>query len=242
MRVRVIYNSTKEYSNMFKVSVFNKPFAIYRTNRVKRPASQVADSSYTPTVSSLARTKTLVRDLVICNDFELFVTLTFDPKRVDSFSYAKCFHVVSVWLHHQKDRATLQNKRFKYIVVPERHKSGAWHFHALLSGYCGSIKESGHYTRSGRPIYNLSSYRNGFTTAVYIDDSSVVASYIVKYITKDFVKKFNKRRFTCSRDLVRPIKFTNSHVLDHSLPLVTSLSYQNDVVQVYTVLKTGEGL
>ena len=237
MPVRVIDNITKVFPDMIEVKIFNKPIFYYANDNpsVKRSRSSVGDD-YEPTITSLSRTKSLVRDIVRSNSFELFCTFTFDPKKINRFSYASCFSAMSCWLHHQKDRATAHNKRFEYIVVPEKHKDGAWHFHALIKGYCGSKRDSHHFTSSGRRVYNLTSYRSGFTTAVEIDDSNAVVNYITKYISKDFIKEFNQRRFTCSRGLLRPIKEVNSPRFRKSLPLSRVQIYDNGDVSLYHIL------
>lgn len=219
MQVRVIYNITKEYPQMITVKKFKEPKFYVLSEGIKRNRELIDESSYSPKVSSLYRTKSLIKDLVICNDFELFCTFTFDPKKVDSFNYNKCYSSMSGWLHHQRTLSRERGKDFKYLIVPELHKSGRWHFHALISGYTSTLKASGLVTKSLRPIYNITSFRNGFTTAVYIDSSEVVGNYVSKYITKDFIRFFNRKRFQCSRGLIRPRRTLNSSVLSDSLPI-----------------------
>lgn len=216
--VRVLTNITKEYPDMFKVIIFKEPKVFVKSNNVKRYKELVSDN-YSPSVSSLNRTKELIRDIVLCNDFELFCTFTFDPSKVDSYSFPTCWRVMSGWLHHQQNRSRERNKDFKYLIVPEQHKSGRWHFHALVSGYVGTLHDSGLKSYSLRPIYNMTSFRSGFTTAVKIDSKEGVSSYVSKYITKDFIRVFNQRRFFCSRNLVRPVKKCNSDLFKSVLPL-----------------------
>lgn len=122
---------------------------------------------------------------------------------------------MSRWIRHQRDLSP----DMKYLIIPEQHKDGAWHFHALLSGFKGTMRDSRHTSATGRPVYNITSYRSGFSTAVHIDDREAVAYYVTKYITKDFVKQFNQRRFFCSRNLKRPVKMTNSPIFKLTLPL-----------------------
>lgn len=215
MQVRVVNNITKEYPDMIKVLVYKTPKYYEVSDRnIKRNSSSVGDD-YIPSVSSLNRTKILVRDIVLCNDFDLFCTFTFDPSKVNRYNYGQCYGKISRWLHHQKDKAP----DLKYLVVPEQHKDGAWHFHALIANYNGSLRDSKHRSGSGRRVYNITSYRSGFSTAVEIDNREAVASYVTKYITKDFIKTFNKRRFFCSRNLQRPVKTVNSPILSLTLPL-----------------------
>lgn len=213
--VRYITNIKKDYGNMIRIMIFREPRQIILPdNTIKRNINQVDEEDYRPEVSSLRRTKTLIRDLVLANDFDLFATFTFDPRKVrDRFSYACCWGKFQTWIHNQHSHSP----NIKYLVVPEQHKNGAWHFHALLANYNGTMKNSHHQSSGGRDIYNITSYRSGFSTACYIDNKDMVASYVMKYITKDFIKRFNQRRFTCSRNLNRPIRTVNARI-DFTFP------------------------
>ena len=212
---------------MIKVVVYKQPHTFIRTDAVKRNR-ELVDDNYIPSISSLSRTKGLVRDLVLCNDFELFCTFTFDPEKVDSFVFSKCWHVMSTWLHHQRDNSREKGIEFKYLIIPEQHKSGRWHFHALISGYTSTLKDTKLVTEGLRPIYNITSFRSGFTTAVAIDSKQGVSNYVTKYITKDFIKTFNQRRFFCSRNLTRPQKTLNSDIFRNTLPLFRRKVYESE--------------
>ena len=228
--VHIIDNITKEYPNMFKVCSFKNPRIYVTEERIKRP-KELVDEDYIPKISSLSRTKTLIHDLILCNDFELFCTFTFDPDKVDRFSFNACSAKMSTWIHHQKNRSP----DFKYLIVPEQHKSGAWHFHALISHYNGSLRDSKHISSTGRRVYNVTSFRSGFSTAVHIDDPNAVANYVSKYITKDFIRYFNRRRFACSRNLRRPIKYINSDILRNTPPLFKTKTYDDLDYSYYTI-------
>lgn len=237
MQVRYITNITKEYPDMIKVVIYKEPKAFVRSDFIKRKREEVDDINYVPSVSSLSRTKSLVRDLVLCNNFELFCTFTFDPKKVDSFNLTKCWSKMSTWLHHQRDNSREQGKEFKYLIIPEKHKSGRWHFHALISGYTSALKDTKLKTSTLRPIYNITSFRSGFTTAVEIDSKEAVSSYVTKYITKDFITLFNQRRFFCSRNLVRPSKTINSSIFRNTLPIFKRKVSENHETEEYMLDK-----
>ena len=156
---------------------------------------------------SLRRTRKSIRDYVLCNEFELFVTFTFADERQDE---ERCRVRMSNWLKNQQKRSG----SFSYLIVPERHKDGALHFHALLKGYKGEVKpsinpETGKQRRQrGRPVYTLPSYRSGFTNVKKIkatpESHSKVATYISKYITKDMPLFANKNRYWASLGLKIP--------------------------------------
>lgn len=151
---------------------------------------------------SVRRTKQKVREIVLCNVFDFFVTFTFKPGVNNEQRLVK----MSTWLKNQN-----KNSSFKYLIVPELHKSGLLHFHALLKNYQGNIVDSG-IKRYGKTVYNIKSYRNGFTTGVKISpgDSRRVGHYVAKYITKDMPRFPGKKRYWRSSNLKKPVKIENS--------------------------------
>lgn len=226
LNIRVLSNITKDYPDMIKIVIFKEPRYFVHSDFVRK-RDKVADEFYSPKSSSIKRTKTMIKDLVICNDFQLFCTFTFNPDKVDSFSLPRCWSVMSSWLHNQRNKSREQGIEFKYLIIPEKHKSGRYHFHALISGYIGSLKDSNIRTASLRKIYNITSFRSGFTTAVYIDDKYSVSNYVTKYITKDTLKSFNQRRYFASRNLIRPIKQLNSDLFFHIPPLFRKKTFES---------------
>lgn len=134
-----------------------------------------------------------------------FVTLTFNQEFVDRFDYKECNDKVRNWLKHQHSRFAPD---LKYLFVPEQHKSGAWHFHGLIADVGDmAFADSGHTTKMGQIIYNLSGWRFGFSTATAVTDTSRVSGYITKYITKDLCGATQyANRFLRSRNLGEPIE------------------------------------
>jgi hypothetical protein len=164
-------------------------------------------------LDSIRRTKTRISDITLSNDFDLFVTFTFDPKRVDRTNVSLCKKKMHSWLKRQRER----NGPFDYLIVPEFHKDGvAIHFHALIKNYTGKLKDSG-IIQKKRKVYNITSYRLGHSTAVKIDNIHKVSTYIKKYITKDMPTFSNKKRYWCSKNLIRPLKYTNPDPYLHQI-------------------------
>lgn len=138
-----------------------------------------------------------VRDIVIMNDFTHFLTITIDPKKIDSFNVADVRKKLNNWLHDQVKR-----KGLKYVLIPEYHKSGRIHAHALVNDVF-KLADSGKITKSGKTIYNCLDWRYGFTTAIPLDDNKMrVANYVTKYITKGSDKIFGKY-FWSSKNIQR---------------------------------------
>lgn len=128
---------------------------------------------------SMRRARARVRRLALANDFRWFVTLTLAPDKVDRYDAGEVVRKLSQWCNNQVKRRGL-----KYVLVPERHKDGALHFHGFFSD-CLEAVASGHADRQGHMIYNLPGWTLGFTAAieVYGDYAGAVA-YVCKYIGK----------------------------------------------------------
>lgn len=160
--------------------------------------------------SSMNRTKSMVHDYSKDNVWEWFVTLTFNPEKVDRYNYEECTKKLSQWLKHLKARKAPE---LKYIIVPEYHEDKAFHFHGLFSniGNMELIDAINPKTgiplkdKNGNQIYNIGNYKLGWTTATMVRDTKRASSYILKYITKELCTvTFNKRRYWCSKNLDKP--------------------------------------
>lgn len=152
---------------------------------------------------SRRRTIQAIAGLALSNQWGWFVTLTLNPSKVDRYDYSQIAPKVSIWLRNAKQR---QAKGMGYLVVPELHKDGAFHFHGLFNDCEGlDFRPSGKQDKSGREIYNIGLYGLGWTTATRVDDTVSASLYLCKYITKGLCAvTFNKKRYWASRNLARP--------------------------------------
>lgn len=162
--------------------------------------------------NSKARTIQNIYEISRANTWEYFVTLTFNPEKVDSYNYQEVTKKLSQWIKNLKKR---YSPDLKYIIVPELHKSGRYHFHGLFSDIGNMpLVDSGKRLPDGSTIYNIGNYTLGFTTATKIKDNARVTSYIAKYITKELCAvTANKKRYWCSKNLNR-VKI-DEYVLTH---------------------------
>jgi hypothetical protein len=215
---------------MIKIVIYREPYFLPdHSNTMPRDKRKNVEDFYADQ-RSIIRTKTTISDLVICNQFEYFCTFTFDKEKIDRYDMQKCRYAMQTWLHNSKNR---HSPGLKYLVVPEKHKDGALHFHALISGYDGRYKTSGR-KQNGRDIFNLTGWRFGYSTAVKIDNFEAVGHYMKKYITKDMPMIYGKRRYFSSNNLERPKKVVNDTKFRFLPPLFKKKVYSNQHLDIYT--------
>lgn len=128
---------------------------------------------------SMRRARAKLRRLALANDFSYFVTLTLDPLKIDRYDGQAVVKALSRWADNMVRRAGL-----RYILVPELHKDGAFHFHGFFAGDGLKVVDSG-VKWDGRPVFNLPQWNFGFSTAQELyGDYAAAVGYCCKYIGK----------------------------------------------------------
>ena len=146
-----------------------------------------------------------VYDIARANVWDWFLTLTLSPERVDRWNYDECADEV------MRFSDVLRKAGNKYIIVPEQHQNGAWHFHALVVGDLKLVPATNWHTgaflfdKQGRQIFNIKNYKYGVNTATAIGHSEKAAHYIAKYMTKKMDIPRGKKRYWASKSLQRPV-------------------------------------
>lgn len=146
---------------------------------------------------SLRRTVNKVYSIARGNEWEWFCTFTFSPGVVDRYDYAAVSALMSKWLNNCRH----QSAEMMYIVVPELHKDGAFHFHGLFSR-CAAVLRLKHFKDT---VYNIGSFVYGYTTATAVANPDAASRYVSKYITKDLCAvSSGRRRYWASRNVSAP--------------------------------------
>ena len=150
---------------------------------------------------SMRRARAKLRRIALANSFDYFVTLTLDPKEVDRYEPKAIMAKVNRWLDNMVRRSGL-----RYILVPEQHRDGAWHFHGFFAGDGLKAVDSG-IRWDGREVYNLPQWSYGFSTAqrLYGEYSAAVA-YVCKYIGKQQGQRPMGRWYYSGGELLQPRK------------------------------------
>ncbi len=140
---------------------------------------------------NMSRAIQKVYDLARANEFDWFVTMTFNQALVNRYDYGCCSDAL------KKFTQRLCMDGNTWLIVPEQHRDGAFHFHGLVSGDLDLTHWKG-------DVYNLNDFKWGFTTATPIKDRKRVSSYIAKYLTKEIVVPKGRKRYWASRALKKP--------------------------------------
>ncbi|MBR2504386.1 MAG: hypothetical protein IKB61_00390 [Elusimicrobiaceae bacterium] len=159
------------------------------------------DHSETDLLRSMRRARSQLRKIALANNFRFFVTLTLDSMKVDRYDPAVIVKKLNAWCSNM-----VQRKGLRYILVPERHKDGAIHFHGFFNDVLpmedsGTVKlASGGKPRrprsskerarwlaaGGQVVYNLPGWSLGYTTALELyGEYPAAVAYVCKYIGKD---------------------------------------------------------
>lgn len=140
---------------------------------------------------SLSRTKSRIRELALCNNFEYFGTITINGFLNNRYELDECQNRLKKTLRRLHDR----NNSLKYLIITEKHQDGAFHFHGLFSGLDLSLNEYNYF-------YNEDFSRDlGYNSFSLIRDYNKTCNYITKYITKECVKNSHNQVFIRSKGL-----------------------------------------
>lgn len=172
---------------------------------------------------SMRRARAQLRRLALSNCFDYFVTLTLDAQRIDRYDGAAVTKALNQWCNNMVKRHGL-----RYILVPEMHEDGAFHFHGFMGGAglvtvdSGTIKLPGvkkprrprsaaerarWLAEGGRIVYNLPQWGLGFTTAMELYGTySAAVGYCCKYIGKQQGQRPLGRWYYSGGALAKPEK------------------------------------
>lgn len=191
---------------------------------------------------SLRRTKQKIYDIAFANDWEYFVTVTFDKEKVDRFNYDDVVKKYSKQLDNLKQR---EFKDMAYMMVPELHENGAYHFHGLIKGIPSSAFQKAINPHTGKEIrvknqiiYNCDKFNLGHNTFSRIVDSEKASTYLSKYITKTLVDDLKgKKKYWSSRGLAKPT-VEKLYIADEKVKSEIAISLLDSGEVVSTVTKS----
>lgn len=151
--------------------------------------------------TNIRRAKRTVFELAICNEWDLFVTLTIDSKKYCRSDLDTYRSDLMQWL---RDYGKKHNIKIDYLLIPELHSDGtSWHLHGFIKGL-----PLDHLSINKNGYQDWQDYQNkfGWISLDKIKDAEACSRYITKYISKDLadcVKEINAKMYYCSQGLQR---------------------------------------
>ena len=183
--------------------------------------------------NNIARAKSRIYEIAMCNEWSHFMTGTLDASKYNRYDLPAFRKDLSKFINNQRRIASAPD--LKYLIIPEQHKDGAWHFHGLLSGLNPSMlsdfgPDVPKKIRSQYRNYHAYSKRFGFCSVGEIKNHEAVAAYVTKYITKDMAKTnigLGNHMYYCSEGLKRAEKIKEGRL--QTSP--TSWDFENEYIK-----------
>lgn len=174
---------------------------------------------------SLSRTKRNINELAMCNSFTHFITITLNSAKVDRYSFEDATILLRKKLAYIR---AYKSKDFRYLIIYEKHKDGAFHFHGLVKGIDELLTINNNGFLHCPYIYNTV----GFNSLVKInleDNNSYakVCSYITKYITKE-----NQREYKGCKLYYNSIGLKKADRYEVKLDNDIDWDFENDFVKI----------
>ena len=171
---------------------------------------------------SISRARSRIFELALCNPWDYFVTLTLDPAKYDRHDLPAFRRDLSQWIRNQR---RLHGCDFRYLLIPELHRDGAWHMHGLVSGLRVSALE---FNANGYLDYPPYRDRFGYLSLGPVRNLEAVSRYVTKYVSKDLAARKDElgaHLFYASRGLSQAETLDRG---DFSPPPDFRWSFQND--------------
>ena len=161
---------------------------------------------------SMQRSKKSLIDYAFNNQWTHFATFTVDSEKCDRTSLAACNKKIGRMLDHFR---RYQCEGFKYLLVPEQHKDGAFHYHGLV--YFPELPDFTDVLVKRKVIQTIDYFTQflGYNSFSLIKNQIRAAKYITKYIDKQMKQGYirnireqiaDAKLLLHSRGLRRPIK------------------------------------
>ena len=210
--MNLLFNKNQVYSTRFFLYNYNDTnFRIVKVKSCKNSGFEeinkkhnfVDVNSEEIQRQSLSRTKRNIRELALCNDFEYFATFTVNSEKCDRYVLNEVQDKLKKVLHKIKRN----NKDFAFLIITEKHKDGAFHFHGLIKGISDLYVNNNGYLSS-----MIFDNELGFNSFSKIKDYTKCCNYITKYITKDCIKNSHNQIYISSRGLKKATKEEFSNI------------------------------
>lgn len=167
---------------------------LYPLVRTKSEPSEIIDpDAETNAERAARRAKSKVRKLIMTMQADRMLTLTFRDNLTELDTASKLF-VRFIKLVHKS------YPNYKYVMVAERQKRGAWHFHLAVRGFqdVGFLRAQWRSLADGNIDVTNPRVRGDKSLS-----SPMIAGYLTKYLSKQFAEshEFNRYRYRASNGI-----------------------------------------
>ena len=222
------YNIKKYNKDIYKITYCKLPIkrAGFEDDTNYNYRRDVNDNKLT---NNVARARTRVFELAICNNFEYFITLTINKEKLDRYELKEYIKKLGQFI---RDYRKKHSTDIQYLLIPEKHIDGAWHMHGLIKGIPADQLKKNEYGYLDWEDYKK---RFGYCSIDKIKNKEAVSKYITKYVRKSFdtdrgVTEKESKLYYCSRGLRRPQKKKEGTLNGYQLDKIP-FKYENDYVR-----------
>jgi len=170
------YSIKKLNENSFKIIYLKQPIQTpgYEREKINR------DINDKKLDNSISRSRTRIFEYSMCNKFEYFITLSLNGEKKNRYELKPFIKDLGQFIRDYRKKYKVD---IQYILIPEKHKDGAWHMHGLIKG----IPESHlHINDNGYLDWKAYKDKFGWISLGKVKNQEAVSKYITKYITKSF--------------------------------------------------------
>lgn len=147
--------------------------------------------------STISRSKRKIREYILCNEWNYFVTLTVNGRKHNRYDVNEITKHLRKCLHRLRKKSYFYDCKFNFLFVIEKHKDGAYHLHGVINIPENFLYENKNGHLSCKQFDDL-----GFQSFEEIEkDKEGTAHYITKYISKECIRFPGKSLYICSRGL-----------------------------------------
>ena len=191
--LRADYNIYRFTDAIYKIVRFNStaPLGVHRGKEEHQHYENKLDAS-------LSRTRRMILEKALCNDWRYFCTFTIAESNFDRKDLVSWHEKFSQWLRDQrkKYRKLGMDMDFPYLLIPEQHKDGSWHMHGLFGDISPLLVSFRELRSQGVRVpdklvngdyWNWPDYQHkfGYCSFGEIRNKVAVSFYVTKYMTKE---------------------------------------------------------
>jgi len=175
--------------------------------------------------NNISRAKSKVLEYALCNEFDYFVTLTINKDKHDRYDLKAYYKSFSKFLNNYNYRYCV---KVQYLLIPEKHKDGAWHLHGLIKGL-----PLDHLKKNEHGYLDWPHYRDkfGYISLDPVRSIEKVSFYITKYINKDLessIEELGAHLYYVSKGLKKAEEIKRGTLFADSIPY----DFKNDYVKI----------